>query len=204
MSGTELIQRIRQVGNDQELHSMLELYVTSDRTSYNREEHLTISVIAVEMFKESSFAIPIAEVLSRFGEEIISPLTKFVEQSGHSEAKLLASLILLQRGIPVGVTLLLQEIASQGEYSLASARALTTAGVRAHIPLLIECVRRRPIGPNDSFPTPEQDELLTIIRLLVEMDVSIPSDIYGRLTATDAPVFLRNVATQLQHSITLD
>ena len=139
----------------------------------------TLAMKAVESLQTSSNRFLVAERLNCFGSIIIPHLEKLLQESSDSEVQILASLVLLQLNLKIGVSILLDAIKNDDEYAILAAQHLAKAGIKDAIEAICDRLRRSELE--------EIDLIVSLVDSLNKLNGKLPQDVLQRFNSDDAP-----------------
>jgi hypothetical protein len=152
--------------------------MTDARTAFD-----AVADAAVSALERGPNRFIIAERLHPLGSILVPRLEKVVQQANAEEARILASLVLLQLGSKLGVPVLLQAVEHNWSYAGLSAAHLARAKVIDAAPIIISRLWATPLE--------EVDLCVRLIDALKGLGVALPPDLDSKLRQEGVPWQIR-------------
>ena len=136
----------------------------------------------------------VAERLHNFGSIIVEPLQALLKESADTEAKILASLVLLRLGSNAGIPVLLEAVLTEpvDRYASLVVERLAASGVSEAGPAIIARLRQSSLEEDDlgkSFESnADKDFVVSSLHAMQTMDAPLPQDLLTYLTAPGVPI----------------
>lgn len=169
----------------------LEDFFSSVYDGISDSDKREVLMATLSAFESSSDRFLIGPWIPRFGDEAVIPLENLFTHTSIPEVRILSALLLLPMGSSVGVSVIVQEVESNGTYRIIAAYALTKAGVTDHVPAMIDALRQFEVITSHEFPATEDDDVLHLLELLGRLRVALPNDIRRKLADLSAPQFFQ-------------
>lgn len=152
---------------------------------------------AVRAMEEPAACHLVFQRMFGFGREIFDPVKALFHESDNHEARLFAAMLLLHHDCKDGVPLLLEEVEFTREWYEIAADTLAHKGVMEVLPLIIDWLRRCPLGELTEIPTLEHDAAVTFLELVAVLGGRLPDDVRERLAGPNAPPYVRSQVKEL-------
>jgi len=140
---------------------------------------------AVAALKNSSNPFLVAERLNGLGSVIIPHLEKLLTETEDTETKILSALVLLQLNSKIGVSVLLDAIIQDEEYSGLIAVNLAKKGVKEAIQPIIKRLKICELK--------QIDLIVNLLEALGQLNGKLTQDLYQHLTAINTPWQIRTL-----------
>ena len=136
----------------------------------------------------------VAERLHNFGSIIVEPLQALLKESNDTEAKILASLILLRLGSKAGIPILLEAVLAEpvDRYAALVVGRLAANGVRQASELVVTRLRQlsaEKVNFGKSFESnANKDFVVSSLQAMQTLNSPLPQDLQSYLTAPGLPI----------------
>lgn len=170
----------------------MDTYLSIPSNSVSTSDQRKVLEAALKAMEDTTNGPFVAERLLRFGQLAEQTLIEFMAHTTKPEARVLAALILLNKGYRVGVPVLVQEVEKEGSYRSLASNTLANAGISAHVPAILNRIRNYSTPCLGEFPTTADDEILNLIDTLKRLQVELPEDIKTKFSGPTVPQFFQD------------
>ncbi len=143
---------------------------------------------AVDALRRGPNRFIVAERLHWLGSVCREPLQEILSSSAAGEAKILASLVLIQLGSRKGLQVLLDAISSGSEYSGLSASFLVKQNIKEAVPVVLRRLNECPLD--------HIDEIVSLVAGLEGLGHSLPQQLILRFRQEGVPWQVRSLVEQ--------